>query len=414
MAANMDMSLFKRKVGALLGGQLSRLAVQAAYFVVLARMLGPSDYGSFAALIAIATLAAPAGALGMNTIMVREVSRSPDSAKSHWSRALTFTAAGGSLLAVVISLVAVIVFPEGITFETMLLLSVAELVGFKLIELSGSVQQALGSNRQLVVAPTVVALARLVAAALCAFLVGDVGLDQWALVYLAATLPLGILVGVRTTRKIGYTKACCKTSRQEMRDGIFFAFSVSSQSAFNDLDKVLVAKMQPALAAGVYSSAYRVIDMGYAPIRAVAAAAYPLMFKAGGKGLRAGAAVTKKISPLVVGLGTLGSVAAFAFAPLVPTILGTEFANAVPIIQLLSPLILLRGVSFMAADLLSGSDMHRSRVAAQAALIAVNILLNLALIPFLGIQGAAIATLISEILFASTLWVLIGRKLRQA
>ncbi|MFF2843311.1 oligosaccharide flippase family protein [Paenarthrobacter sp. NPDC057981] len=402
------MPAFRRSIAGLLAGQLSRLALQAAYFVILARMLGASGYGAFASALALAALVTPFTSLGTNTLMLKNVARNNASASEEWKRALAYSVGGGLILALALTVISGIIAPPELSRIALFQIAGAELVGMRLIELTGSLWQGMGKSKPLVILPSLVNLVRLVAAGTAFFLLGETSLELWATLYMLATVPLGIAVAARTTIKLGYSKGNLRLQPSEMKEGLLYSVALSSQNVYNDIDKAMLARLSSVNAAGLYSAAFRIVDMAYAPIRAVAAAAYPHFFKEGEGGLQAALRLTRKISPIVALIGVASTAGVALLAPLGPLVLGSNFGESVEIIRLLAPLIILRAATFLAADTLTGSGRQGLRTFAQITIAAVNVIINFALIPSLGIMGAVISTLICELLLASCLWSIIG------
>lgn len=410
---SLNIKLLRKNVAALLAGQVSKLIIQAVYFVVLARMLGATGYGAFAAVIALAALVSPFSSLGTNTLMVKSVARNAANAPAEWKRSLLYTVAGGLFFSLLLAVLSAQIAPQGVSALTLFALAVADLVGLRLVDLVGSVWQSLGHNRALAILPSLTNLLRLIAALLMWLVAEQSSLETWAAVYLLATLPLGIFVAVQTTYKLGYFKGAAKITFGEVKEGFLYSTALASQNIYNDIDKAMLGRIVSATSAGVYSAAYRIIDMAYAPIRSVSAAAYPLYFREGQGGLRSALALTRKISPMVLGYAVVGSIGVAWAAPLAPMILGSDYIPAVDFIRLMSGLIILRSLTFLAADALTGSGHQKYRTSVQVAIAALNVLLNLWLIPHHGIVGAVISTLACEAILAVLLWSYIGACLRR-
>ncbi|WP_168709272.1 oligosaccharide flippase family protein [Arthrobacter sp. PAMC25564] len=405
---SLDIRLLRKNVFALLAGQVSKLAIQAAYFVVLARMLGATGYGAFAAAVALAALVSPYSSLGTNTLMIKNVARDSLDASPEWKRALLYTTSGGLLFSILLALFSAQIAPQGVSSLAILQIALADLVGLRLVDLVGSVWQSLGRHRALAILPSLANLLRLIAALLMWLVASQSSLDTWATVYLLATLPLGIFVVIQTTVKLGYFKGSARISLDELKEGFLYSTALASQNIYNDIDKAMLGRLISATSAGVYSAAYRIIDMAYAPIRSVSAAAYPLYFREGQDGLRSALRLTRKISPMVLGYAVVGSIGVALVAPLAPLILGSDYVEAVDFVRLMAWLIILRALTFLAADALTGSGHQRYRTFVQVAVAVLNVFLNLYLIPSYGILGAVISTLACEAILGILLWCYIG------
>ena len=96
------------------------------------------------------------------------------------------------------------------------------------------------------------------------------------------------------------------------------------------------------------------------------------------------------------------------FAPMVPQILGDEYLGVIEVLRWLAPVPLLISLQFMAGDTLTGAGFQRIRSFAQVGAAAVNIFLNIYLIPLYSWKGAIWATLVSETLKMMALWIAVG------
>ena len=91
-------------------------------------------------------------------------------------------------------------------------------------------------------------------------------------------------------------------------------------------------------------------------------------------------------------------------AGLVVPLLGVDYAGAVPLLRALAALVVLRGLYYLAADMLTGLGRQGIRTVVQVSVLALNVLLNLVLIPTHGVWGAVWATLVCESVLAAVLW----------
>lgn len=91
-------------------------------------------------------------------------------------------------------------------------------------------------------------------------------------------------------------------------------------------------------------------------------------------------------------------------SPLIPVILGSEYANSAIAVVLLSPTVLFKTMHIFAADTLTGADLQSVRSSSQVVVAIINGILNFWLIPLYSWRGAIIATIISEFLLTLFLW----------
>ena len=101
-------------------------------------------------------------------------------------------------------------------------------------------------------------------------------------------------------------------------------------------------------------------------------------------------------------------------APLVPRVLGAEYARTTEALRWLALLPLLKTMHYFAADSLTGAGFQGVRTVAQVLVAMFNVLVNLWIIPAYSWRGAAWSSLASDGLLAASLWccavVLRGRQ----
>src|ERR1700734_991157 len=76
-------------------GQGLRLVIQAAYFVLVARSLGPDAYGAFVAVVAMAALLGPFSGVGTQNLFIKNVRSGKRDAHVCWGNGLLLTVLSG-------------------------------------------------------------------------------------------------------------------------------------------------------------------------------------------------------------------------------------------------------------------------------------------------------------------------------
>src|SRR5712692_205442 len=94
-----------RNTASMLFGGGVRLLLQAVYFVLIARSLGPGQYGAFVGAAALIAVLAPFVSFGTGNILVRNVARDRNTFSEAWGNALWLTAVWGSTLLCLVLLV---------------------------------------------------------------------------------------------------------------------------------------------------------------------------------------------------------------------------------------------------------------------------------------------------------------------
>jgi O-antigen/teichoic acid export membrane protein len=172
--------------------------------------------------------------------------------------------------------------------------------------------------------------------------------------------------------------------------------SGSTTSAYNDLDKAMLGHYGMNAANGIYTMAYRVVDIAYLPIKSIHAAAFPRFFRHGAEGVGATERYAKGILRRTVVFGVVVAVGMVLLAPLAPMCMGRGFAGSVSAIRWLALIPLFRCFHLSAGDAMAGAGYQRYRLLAQAVAAGMNFGLNLYLIPRFSWQGAALASLLTD------------------
>jgi O-antigen/teichoic acid export membrane protein len=80
-------------------GQAANFILQAGCFILLARLLGVTQYGVFAGAIALVNIITPYSSLGSPVIFIRYVTANRSKAGVYWGNILLVTAVGSILIA---------------------------------------------------------------------------------------------------------------------------------------------------------------------------------------------------------------------------------------------------------------------------------------------------------------------------
>ena len=384
-------------------GQGFRLVIQAAYFVLIARSLGPDAYGAFVTVVAMAALLGPFSGIGTPNLFIKNVRSGKRDAATCWGNGMLLTVISGTLLAAMaVGLSSLLHLKTGLLvvatvgFTDMVLMKVAELAAFGFT--------ALDRMKQTSIQSVVVSLARLAGITLLLATTHPVTLNHWVLVYSLATL-LGMVYAVAKGSQLwGRPTINWTALREDIAEGVFFSVAGLATTVYNDIDKIMLSKLADLESTGVYAAAYRVIDVSMTPIRSLAAAAYPRFFRKGMSGI--GATYTYALSLIakaaVYGAGA--SAGLWWLAPILPRILGAKYDAVVPAVRWLALIPFLRCLHSFLADALSGAGMQRVRMGIQVLVALINIGLNLVILPRYSWRGAAWTSLACDGLLVGAFW----------
>jgi O-antigen/teichoic acid export membrane protein len=393
-------SILARNTLWMVSGQGLRLVIQAAYFAVIARSLGANNYGAFIGVVALVGIAYPFGMLGGGNLLVKNVSRDKSVFAKYWGQALLITLISTSVLFTAIVLLSHILLPASIPVALVLLVSGADLFGFSLITLSAFAFQALEQLKWTATINVLISAGRLIGALVLVSMHRHPTALQWGYVYCITTAAVVVTSLTLVTVKLGRPHFNLQRSAHELREGFYFSSSISAQTIYNDIDKMMLARIGTLDATGIYGAAYRLVDVSFVPISSLLAAAYPSFFRKGTNGISATLHYAKRLlmrGMIYVALVTVGILLC---AGLVPYVLGSEYERSAEALRWLAFIPVLRASHYFFSDALTGAGHQGIRTGIQAGAAIFNVLINLWLIPQYSWRGAAWASLASDGLLA--------------
>lgn len=402
-------SSFWRDFNSMLAGNLGKVLIQGAYFVIIARKLGVANFGVFAALVGLASVVAPFASVGTNSLTVRNVTTGRSRVQESVVIALSVTFVGGLTIAVALLLASRFLAPEA-SLPVVGLVLISDLICSRLVEACAFGFQAVIQMKVTAGVTILFHSTRLIAAVVFTSGIFGSELWNWARLYCVASLVSAGLILIVTATRLGFERPRSGRCRDDAREGFLFSVGLASQTIYNDIDKAMLGALSTPIAAGIYTAAYRVIDVAFAPMRALLGAAYPRIFIHGDEGLPAAIRFARRIAAPGFAYCAGCTAALLAGAPMVPLLLGSSFASSVPALRALAVLPILKAAQYLLADALSASGLQGRRSLAQAAVALANIAMNLYLIPNFGWQGAVASSLACDFALASALCTLVWWK----
>ncbi len=395
--------------------RLCKLLAQTFYFIVIARVLGAKDYGSFIGVTSLASIVFPFIALGSEHLLVKYVATNQSLFRTYWGNSLLILIINSSFITGVLLLFASLFFPVNhISLQTILLILLADLLCLSLLDLSTKALISVNLTKKTALLGLFSAYTKLLAALCLAVFFDNPTVMDWSWLYLLSGLITAIVSVLLVNYLVGKPKPVLSKIRSEIEQGIYFSIGMSANNINTSLDKTMLASMSTLEATGIYGSAYRFIDMGHIPILSVFTVAYTRFFKHGASGINSSLNFAKRLLPYMGGYAVLSILGYQLCAPLIPKILGQEYQDAIAALRWLSPLPAIFAFQVLGADTLTGAGFQKIRSLVQVVAAILNIVLNLWLIPIYSWKGAAWATLSSDSLRLISLWLIIWFLSRKA
>ena len=384
-----------RNSGWALVGLGGNFALQAGSFLLMARMLGVTEYGLFAGAFALVSSVTPYSSLGSQMIFMRHVSLDRKLAQTYWGNTLFVTAITSICLVFGLSLAGSKLFGAQ-TIGLIIVLVVANCFMSQVSANASSVFQTFEQMRAMAWLRGLTNLLRLLALAGLYIAVHHATAFQCALCLLLSSAIAAAVAVVLVQRTIGAASLSLALVRRRFWEGIGFSFAGSTQAVYNDVDKMMLSHYGMNAANGIYSMAYRVVDLATAPVSAIDTACTPRYFSLSKDGFPAVVRVARKIVPIAALSGLVAAAATLIASPLIVRMVGHDFAASLVAFRWLCCLPGLRGVHQLSGAVLTATGRQNARTAAQLAVALLNFGLNLMWIPSHGWLGAAWASLASD------------------
>lgn len=375
------------------------MALQAAYFVLLARLLGVFEYGVFAGTFAIVNTLTPYSALGASMLFMRHLAVDTELAGAYWGNSL-LTTTGFTIL----SILGTLLLAFGIHVISrpgmLLVLLVANCLFLQITTLGGMMMFTLGNARISAILNLLGHFSRVIVLVVMKLTMGHANAFQWSIgILIGSAAAAGVVLYV-VRQAIGKTRYDVGLLRRRSAEGLGFAFAGTTDAVYNDLDKIMLSHYGMNLQNGFYTLAYRIVDFATSPIFALTMAVMQKHFVLTRSRIRLMIRLTIKSLTVSVLLGLAVAAGTWIASPLVPAIAGRDFSGAVAVLKLLCWLPLIRAVHQACGSTVTGLGHQNWRTGAQSLVAVFNVALNVLWIPSFGWRGAVWSTLASDGLLA--------------
>lgn len=405
LAGRLRKSELAKNTGKLAMGQGLRLVIQAVYFVLIARSLGPKEYGGFVAMTSLVAVTSPFAGLGCPMILLKYVARERSLLPLYWGNGLLTISVSASLLTLGILSLTPFILGREFLFLTVLV-CVADLYMIRVAELASFAFAALGRMGESARMSVYISGTRLLGIVVVSSLHRHPSVREWTLAYTLGAAACFVYAFLRTTFAGKGIQFRPKEAWRSVPESALFAVSGSAATIYNDIDKTMVGKLSSFTATGIYAAAYRLIDVSLVPVRAMLSAAYPDFFRIGVAGPSATKKYAYRLIRRAMPFGGFIFVALLLGAPVIPHVLGKNYASAVEAVRWLAIIPFLRCIHIFLADGLTGAGYQGSRTLVQVGVGSLNVLLNLYFIRHWAWRGAAWSSVICDAMLAISLWIL--------
>ncbi|MBN2880924.1 flippase [Candidatus Woesearchaeota archaeon] len=375
--------------------------------ILIARSLGASGYGQFAFALSFTSLFAVFADFGLSTLTIREVARNKSLVKKYVDNISVIKMFLGVITFGLIFLI-VQFMGKSSSVKTLVYLFGVYVILNSFSEFFRSVFRAFEKMQYEAVSKIVQGLVLF----FVGLLVLHLGATYVVLAYVVGSF-FGLIASLFYLRKFSWVKLELDFGiwKSVLKESWPFALGSIFVSVYFSIDSLMISFFKGDTELGYYALAYGIMTGFYIIPSLLSNVYFPKLsyaYKHDGKKLKKLIwSFIKKISLIVFLLVLL---LFFCSKPFFDFVYGDGFNNSVGVFKLLIFVLVFKFYGFPFGFLLSASDGQKKRLFAQGTTALFNIITNLIFIPWLGIMGAAITTLMSEFLLVC-LYVFFTRKM---
>lgn len=374
-----------------------RLVVQAGTLLLVARMLGPEQFGVFGGIAALAVLMGAFSTFGTHLVLIAEISRDPSLRHPILAYAVPCTLIMGSGLFILYLVTYWLCLSStAVPLQVIFCIGLAETLLLPLFILPATEELALqktARSQLLIILPLAL---RMVVAGFVMIVspIQPLVLFSW-LYFSTALLALGFM-------KIYKPKAWLNIrqwklpSKQELKRSAGYATLTLTAMGPNELDKILAVKLLPLGISGVYTASARVIGATTLPVIALLLTVLPRLFRQAGQRNAHSRRLNRWIYLSVFAYGLVLAGVLWLVAPAVQWLFGSQYQGMVEMLRwlcLVVPGLVLR---MTVANHLMTTDKPWLRASFEVFGMATLAITAFVLYEKIGSIGMALALVVSE------------------
>jgi polysaccharide transporter, PST family len=375
--------------------KIVRMGVALLVGLWVARYLGPNRFGQLNYALALTWVFGPISNLGLDSILIRELVKFPERRDALLGSACVLKLVGSSLALLVITVLVSILRPGD---KLILLLTVLSAAGFLFQALPVDLYfQSKVQGKYIVLSTNggflLMALAKVVLILIGAPLVAFAWAGFLEVVLAAAFILIAYHLNHLKISKWTYSIQDMRALLLESWPLILSGISIMIS---NRVDQVLIGQLLDDKEVGLYSAAVRVSEVWYFVPLALAASTYPALVESKKHGEELYQRRLQHLYDTLVTLGILVAVVmSFLSRPIIYLLYGPAFASSSSVLSILIWYGIAVSFSCPWCNWMILENRAKILFYFQLTGAIVNLLLNLILIPRLGIVGSALATLLS-------------------
>jgi O-antigen/teichoic acid export membrane protein len=249
----------------ILSGSAGRLVISLVYFLIVANTLTLGEFGLFATASSTGLILSRLLAFGFISPLYRVATVKPRLLGAYLSGFAGLSALSLPLIVAVAGAAYLLLFAERLALLPFAVIIVAEVLGWRLVEVVAIVNNGLRRFRQAALLVIIGSGLRTVAALLFAAF-GRANLEIWAFAYCGATMASALIALLAFLPRTRW-RFVRNLYPRRMADAVFAGAADIVFYVQSELDKLLVLGLAGERTAGLYAIALRVIDLTAMPVR---------------------------------------------------------------------------------------------------------------------------------------------------
>lgn len=391
---------FNKKVLTIILGQFGTIAAQALMFLMIARSVGPEEFGKLAGVTSIVGILMPFVGLGMANVMMVAVAKYEKDVNEYYVNALLMGLFSAATLIFSLYCIEYLFGSNGEQLKIFFIISCSEFIFTKIADITQHIYY--GKDEFNIYGQPILMqnLCRMAAAFYMFIAYVEPTATDWAVLSLGSGIISGVLILIQHAKYISINKLSIKILKNNIYDGFMHSVSISTRSVYTDFDKVVMQRVGGNVEVGNYTVAYRIVNMISIPISSLILSEQAKMLKMNnGKNYNIFKEV-KKITIIGLVYSGVAAVALVMFAPYAKILVGerySEIGMILPWIGLILAPVLLQN---LICQVLMADGKNEIRVKLQMSSAVLSVLLNIALVPGYGWAGAiAVAVVVNLLIF---------------
>ncbi len=392
-----------------------RVLVQAGTLLLVARMLGPHQFGAFSGVAALAVMLGTLSTFGTHLVLLGEVSKEPARREEVLRYAVpTTTLCGGALLVLYLALCLTVLRHAHVALPVLLAIGITEMWLQPLFALPAMEHLGLGRIARSQLLATLPLGLRLLAAVAVVLLSPSDPLAIYGYGYLAASI---IALAIATPTMPGPWPAprhWRPPGKPEWGEAAGYAALAITAASPAELDKTLATRLLPLAASGLYAAAARVVGAATLPVIALLLSAMPRLFREGQGQPRRTTRLVRWIFAVAFAYSVVLAVVLWVAAPVFGWLFGPKYAGIQQMIHWLCLAVPGMALRIAAGSVLMALGKPWMRAGFEVAGLAVLIAAAVTLTPLFGATGMPLALACSEWTMTTIGGALVISRLRHA